>query len=450
MYVVGHAITVFFFHPDVSVPAHSCVLSAISPQISSALSSSPAPPAGQSHLLEFHTLGGCTLLRLAHLIYSGEMVGEGESERQEAISAAAKLGIHGLVEVPRTQVDGHRPGQQVEVGVQTEPPEERRGGASWRREFLDGCNLLLRDAASGSKRDTWTQTEEPKVSVAPPPQPSTSLETIDMTSIQTVHSSLLPEQTPYIPLSVLYAPENLQTYQLSSASVHFLEESTASGHRSASVLTPPHTLLPPLPSLLPPPSQAAQGDISPAEQWDNPNLDEFQGNIPGFIKHFLNPPSETKPCRGRPRGSKCAVGKGAKTAEVSERGTSNTRGRRRGRGGLTQTVDVQDVGVSKLQKLFLQRWSTRLSRTGQGGGAAGRGLCIKSREVLKLAGRGQSKGAQFKMWTFCPNRDGPPYKEEVPGGTNHSRKRTKKPTNQVWKPLGLLTSTEIKVSLNSK
>uniref|UniRef100_A0A096MCK8 BTB domain-containing protein n=2 Tax=Poecilia TaxID=8080 RepID=A0A096MCK8_POEFO len=81
----------------VSVPAHSCILSAISPHISSALSSSPAPPSGQSRLLEFQALGACTLLHIIRLLYSGEMAGEGENEKQEAIYAAAKLGISGLV-----------------------------------------------------------------------------------------------------------------------------------------------------------------------------------------------------------------------------------------------------------------------------------------------------------------------------------------------------------------
>lgn len=393
------------------------------------------------------------------------MVGEGESERQEAISAAAELGIHGLVEVPRSC----RRGQQVEAGVQTEPspPRERGGRGGWRREVRDGCTLLWRDAASGGKRDTWTQTEEKHVNVAPPPEPSTSFETIDMTSFQslaqTPHSSLLPEQIPYIPLSVFYTPEEHQTHQLSSAPGHFLQESTVSGHRSASVLAAPPTLLPPLPPLLPLPplpplsplsplpSQEAPKDVAPAEQWDSSQLEEFQGNIPGYINYFLNAPQKVdlkkKSRRGRPRGRRRAAGGGARTAGAPERGTCIPRGGRRGRGGLTQTVDVQDVGVSKLHKLFLQRWSTRPSRTGQGGGAVGRKLCLKSREVLKSA---RSRRAEGKMWTFCPSRDGPPYKQDVSAGTSYTRRNTTKPTNQVRKLLGLPNDTKWMVSLVKK
>ncbi|XP_023845809.1 BTB/POZ domain-containing protein 18-like [Salvelinus sp. IW2-2015] len=81
----------------VSVPAHSCILFTLSPQLSCALSTSPAPPSGQSHLLDFQAFGACTLVRLVGLLYSGEMVGE--AERQEGISAAPRLGIQGLVEV---------------------------------------------------------------------------------------------------------------------------------------------------------------------------------------------------------------------------------------------------------------------------------------------------------------------------------------------------------------
>lgn len=69
-----------------------------------------------------------------------------------------------------------------------------------------------------------------------------------------------------------------------------------------------------------------------------------------------------------------------------------------------QTVDVQEVGVSKRQMLFLQRWSMRSTRTGQGGGAAGRKLYLKTREVLKSAkGRMRARG---KMWDISPSRDG--------------------------------------------
>lgn len=463
---VKACIIIFVSRAGVVVPAHSCILSAISPQISSALSSSPAPPAGQSHLLEFRNLDGCTLLRLVRLLYSGEMVGEGERERQEAISAAAELGIHGLVEVPRTQ--GESPGscgKQVEVGVQTEPlaPEEPDGRGGLRREARDGCTLLWRDATSGGEGDTWTQNEQAQVKELPPPppplspQPSTSFETIDMASLhsltQASHSSLLPEQIPHIPLSLLYTPEEHQMHQLSSAPMHFLQESPVSQNRSVCVLTPPPTLPPYVSRLLPPtpppplPSQAALSDIAAAEQWESLEIEKFQGNIPGYINDFLNSPqtvgSEKTSRRGRPRGRKHAADRGASRAAASTSRTRTPRGGRRSRGKLTQTVDVQDVRVSKLQKLFLQRWGTRLSRTGQGGGAAGRALFLKPREVLKSARSSQRWKAQGKMWTFNPSTGGPPYKEDVPGDKKYARRSRTKKSNQVSRLFRRPSDTEI-------
>ncbi|XP_059201543.1 uncharacterized protein LOC131981319 [Centropristis striata] len=71
-----------------------------------------------------------------------------------------------------------------------------------------------------------------------------------------------------------------------------------------------------------------------------------------------------------------------------------------------QTVDVQDVGVSKLQMLFLQRWGLRSSRTGQGGGAAGRKLYLKTREALTPA-KGRRRRGRGKLWDFSEGRDLP-------------------------------------------
>ncbi|XP_062332883.1 uncharacterized protein LOC134032841 [Osmerus eperlanus] len=128
----------------VSVPAHSCILSALCPQLSCVLSSTPPSSSGQSNLVEFQAFGACALLRLVGLLYSGEMVVEGEVEREEVMAAAAKLGISGLVEVGRSEVEdgaqswerdrragpssteGQRWKERVrEVGVQTEPLDNR-------------------------------------------------------------------------------------------------------------------------------------------------------------------------------------------------------------------------------------------------------------------------------------------------------------------------------------
>ncbi|CAK6971947.1 uncharacterized protein LOC121902364 isoform X3 [Scomber scombrus] len=429
----------------VSVPAHGCILSAISPHFSSALSSTPAPPAGKSRLLEFRAFGTCTLLHMVRLLYSGEMAGEGEEEKQEAISAAAKLGIHGLVEVTKTvHKSRNREGdcRHIEVGVQTEPLifEEREARQSrWRREVRDGSTLLWKEMLSNGEKDSWTQTEELQVNTAPSYPPAASFETIDMTDLQSLgqtDSLLVPPQIPYVPISLIYPPHANQTSQPSSASAASFHESPAAVHKSVAVEAPPYSSGPL--SLLPFSSQVTpcaadphnwwagpQGagrDVAAGEEWEDERLEQFQGNIPGFISYFLNPDKVEEPCRGRPRRRQGAGDGGARRAGTGERRARRPRARTggRGQGGLMQTVDVQDVGVSVLQKLFLQRWGIYVCRTGQGGGAVGRKLFLKTREALKKSRprkRGGGKACDVSQsGELVPN-------SEMGGGGNTQRGR---------------------------
>ncbi|XP_042275567.1 uncharacterized protein LOC121902364 isoform X3 [Thunnus maccoyii] len=431
----------------VSVPAHSCILSAISPHFSSALSSTPAPPAGQSRLLEFRALGTCTLLHMVRLLYSGEMAGEGEKEKQEAISAAAKLGIHGLVEVTkrdRKRRNGEGDCQHTEVGVQTEPliledSEARQG--KWRREVRDGSTLLWKEMLSTGEKDSWTQTEELQVNTAPSHHPAASLETIDMTALQSLgqtDSHLVPPQIPYVPISLAYPPDANQTPQPSSAPAASFQASSAAGHTPVAVVAPPYSSAPP--SLLPFSSQAipsgadphswwagpqgAGRDVTAGEEWEEEQLEQFQDNIPGFISYFLNPDRVEEPCRGRPQRQRGAGDGGARRAGTGERRARRPRARTggRGRGGLTQTVDVQDVGVSRLQKLFLQRWGMQACRTSQGGGAVGRKLYLKTRELLKKSC--QRRRGRGKAWDFIQSGELLPYSEIGGGGKTRRGRRT--------------------------
>ncbi|XP_039668995.1 uncharacterized protein LOC120566536 [Perca fluviatilis] len=313
----------------ISVPAHSCVLSAVSPHISSALSSAPPPPAGQSRLLEFRALGACTLLHMVRLLYCGEMAGEGENEKQEAISAAAKLGIHGLVEVTKRDRKSRKEegeGCHTEVGVQTEPlmPEENEGRRSrWRRDVRDGSTFLWKETLSDGEKETWTQTEEQQVNTGPPSHPAASFETIDMAALQSfgmTGSHLVPPEIPYIPISLVYPPDENQTHQPLSAFVDSMQESTAAEHTSVPVVAPPHAFVPP--PLLPFTSQAtscgaasqswwaapkgASRNVAAAEDWEDEQLEQFQGNIPGYISYFLKPDKEEGSRRGRARSRRGA------------------------------------------------------------------------------------------------------------------------------------------------
>ncbi|XP_039976510.1 uncharacterized protein LOC120785700 [Xiphias gladius] len=324
----------------VSVPAHSCILSAISPRVSSALSSMPAPPVGQSRLLEFQPLSSCTLLHMVRLLYSGEMAGEGEKEKQEAISAAAKLGIHGLVEVTkrdRKTRSGEGGGQRMEVGVQTEPlmlkENERRRG-KWRREVRDGSTFLWKETLSDDEKDVWTQTEELQVKTAPATHSEASFETTDMAALQglaQMDSHLVP---PHIPISLIYPPEENQTPQPPSDPAASMQASTAAGHTSVAVAARPHTSVPP--PHLPFPSQTtlcaadlqswstgpqgAARDVMEREECTEQQFEQFQGNIPGFITYFLNLDKEGGSRRGRAGRRRRAGAGGARRAGTGNRG----------------------------------------------------------------------------------------------------------------------------------
>ncbi|KAI4818931.1 hypothetical protein KUCAC02_004218 [Chaenocephalus aceratus] len=367
----------------VSVPAHSCVLSALSPHFSSTLSSAPQPPAGQSHLLEFRALSACTLLHMVRLLYCGEMAGEGEKEKQEAISAAAKLGIHGLVEVTKRQLE------------------------------------------RGSVKGDGGHTEAG--------------------SLGQTTSHFVPPQIPYVPISLVYPPNENPTQQPSYALMDSMQESTsAAGFMS--ILAPQHTFVPqtllPFSSQGPPCAaglqswwaapQEAAGEAA-ANEWEDQNLEQFDGNITGYIHHFLNPDKEEGVGRGRARRRRGAGEGGARRGGAGERRARRSRagtgGRGRGRGGLTQMVDVQEVGVSRLQKLFLQRVWGGTPRTGQGGGAAGRKLFLKPRELLKST----KKRGPGKVWGVG---DVLPYKGERGGQTQHGRKRTTQEVNPNGLPVG--------------
>lgn len=324
-------------------------------------------------------------------MYSGEMVGEGETERQEAVSAAAKLGIHGLVEVATKKGENS---QWVEVGVQTEPLEREKGQVRWVRDVRDGSTIMWKEKLSDGIKDMWTQTEQLQLNTI---APELTFETIDMSCLQNLshtNSSAIPPQIPFIPVSLLYPPNEHPNPPLSCAPVASSQESTVAGPSSAGLDPPPsfsslfsREITSFVHSQSRRSSSQAAAAAAAANEWDDSSFEQFKGNISGYINDFLNPERQKKR-RGRPRGRRQNSGAGG-----TRRARAGERLRQRlGRGGLTETVDVQEVGLGTVQKVFLQRWSTRSSRTGQGGGAAGRKLYLKTREQLpKRRGGGPKK-----------------------------------------------------------
>lgn len=400
------------------MPAHSCVLSAISPDISSALSSTPAPRAGQRHLLEFHSLRASTLLHLVRLLYSGEMAGETEREKQEAISAAAKLGICGLVEVEVTKGDCNNRNREgvhhyTEVGVQTEAEENEE-----RHE---------------RSKDAQTLTEE--LTAYPAPLDA-SLEITDMASFQGLGEMdshfILPQIVPLI-----YPPVENQTPHPSTASPASIQDCADAG---SSVVTLPNTSVPytSLPHFsgqmtqcaVDPQGQwtspqGAEKELAADEDWEDERIVQFQGDIPGFISCFLNPDQEESYHRGRAGRKKTA--KKASTGE-KRAGRPQKRTRGRVRGGSAHMV--QEVKLGKKQKMFLHRWGRTAHVTGQGGGAVGRRLDVKSREILKTEKSRQRRG-RGKAWEFSQSADKQLYSEGRGGSSQRGRKRSTQQLNQV-------------------
>ncbi|KAK2909101.1 hypothetical protein Q8A67_004938 [Cirrhinus molitorella] len=102
----------------VCVPAHSCVLAALSPVLSRVLSTSSAPHSGQTRLLNLEVVGSHVLLKLVRFLYTGEMEIKSQSEHEEVMAAAFRLGLKNLLEKKRVCVDVGR--RWREIGVQTD------------------------------------------------------------------------------------------------------------------------------------------------------------------------------------------------------------------------------------------------------------------------------------------------------------------------------------------
>ncbi|XP_077388387.1 uncharacterized protein LOC144025876 isoform X2 [Festucalex cinctus] len=377
----------------VTVPVHSCVLSAISPQLSTALSSSPAPQPGREHLVEFGTVGARTLLQVVNLLYSGEMAGQGESEKQQAVSATAKLGILGLVEVPWRD---RRSDVGTEVGVQTDPVELREKEVTCcPQEVSEGNTILWKATLSNGEKDTLTEAEEMQASSALSCQSVPTYETIEMAQFESLvqpdnHVVQLNVPTPLICL--LDEAQNLQTSPV-AVDTPWVADS------QSYVFSRPQAE-----------SSVVDGDTTEDKQFE-----QFLDDIPGFINHFLDMDSgetNTGRAKTKPRG----------TGRARQRGGAcgGARRGRRGRGGLTQTVDVQEVRVSRQHKSLLRRCGRSASmRTGQGGGTIGRKLHLRTRHRSP-----QGRQRRPKLWDFCPSGQNHSW---MGGGDNVKRDRRKTP-----------------------
>lgn len=165
-----------------------------------------------------------------------------------------------------------------------------------------------------------------------------------------------------------------------------------------------------------------------ALEGERAELEQFHDDIPGFIDHFFNQNSEEALHTGRTKKKPPGRAKRRGGGERPARRPQARRGARR-RGGWTQTVDVQEVGVSRQHKSILQRCGMATSmRTGQGGGTTGRKLHLKTRHALGLPCSPQRRRRRPGLWDFCPSEQSHNWMRAGDNVKRHRRNETPQDT----------------------
>ncbi|XP_062244471.1 uncharacterized protein LOC133954170 [Platichthys flesus] len=123
----------------ISVPAHSCVLAALSPYLSWKLSSSPSPPSGQKYQLQLQAVKAQTLLKLVGLLYSGEMEVKGSVEQNDVLALARQFEITDLKEGGIWRAEPQERRRKI-------PESERQNGFQAEKEKRRDESRITKDA----------------------------------------------------------------------------------------------------------------------------------------------------------------------------------------------------------------------------------------------------------------------------------------------------------------
>lgn len=151
-------ISVDVLSEGISVPTHSCVLAALSPQLSERLSGSQPSALGQRHKVRLDTMTAQTLLKLVGLLYSGEVEVRGSLEKDEVLYAARQFGITDLVE-------GRKDVWEKEGQPQEDTCRKLQGGLFETRKTAAGCPVSKTPGVS-----VGTQTVDADVALVRPGQ----------------------------------------------------------------------------------------------------------------------------------------------------------------------------------------------------------------------------------------------------------------------------------------
>nr|XP_019939867.1 PREDICTED: uncharacterized protein LOC109627625 [Paralichthys olivaceus] len=141
----------------ISVPAHSCVLAALSPYLSWKLSSSPPPPSGQKYQLQLQAVKAQTLLKLVGLLYSGKLEVKGSAEQNDVLALACQFGITDLVE---GQKDGGIWRAELQERRRKSPESVRENGFQAEKRRRDESGTM-KDAQVQAEMDERRETDAP-------------------------------------------------------------------------------------------------------------------------------------------------------------------------------------------------------------------------------------------------------------------------------------------------
>ncbi|ROL47157.1 BTB/POZ domain-containing protein 18 [Anabarilius grahami] len=349
----------------VSVPVHSCVLSAFSPWLCETLSAMPSPRNGQRRLIEVQAVEACTLLSLVSLLYSGQF----NEDKEEVLLAACKLGIN----IPQRKAKR----SATEQNTQTERSKE----------------VAERECQTESVQTLPSECQNPKETIetviGPPSWRSdqglcTYADGSDITlaTLQNVQGN----------------PENMPSFQVMDVVPETAMYPTVSGPACLPqvYVCPPAASYQQAPTPLPTlPLPSHSTYVEPLANQDQARLGgeecvleafaEFENNIPGFINYFLD----------------TNISQGAGQREQGQRGTRGDiktvgRARRRRRVGLSEGFALKGEVLNICKREQNMNRCGRVVRSawmGQGGGRVGRVLdtrqVFKNQERLKRRRQGR-------------------------------------------------------------
>ncbi|XP_027010482.2 uncharacterized protein LOC113647761 isoform X1 [Tachysurus fulvidraco] len=393
----------------VSVPVHSCVLSAFSSRFYGTLSSMPVPTAGQRRLIELQAVDACTLLSLVSLLYSGQL----HENREQVLSAAQMLGI----ELPQWEEEEERYGAKVGRRKEREDDDQGIEKEVDAREWGDRMTRRMEEGSAREKekiRESGTQTKcgretDERGAQTDERAAQTDLACSESESIQTVYlidpstnptnqetGSCMDIQNTALALQAIHperksitsdvlalAPPTGDSHPVSESacvSQIFLYSLETSQHQTSnSVIFHPHN------------SFLDQSLVVPADGANAINdLKQFEGNIPGFINYFLDSTNSQNVVR---QGQGC-VREGARGVQVVNRARAKSRGTAGG-----SVIDwVRWTGGGRRQR-HVERWGlvARLAQQGQGGGRVGRLLETRSTRKRRMRAFQRRQGREALM-----------------------------------------------------